>query len=64
MYFKYNEDLEITMCFAERKDECSTCANFDICPLVCCVENHLMIPHYEHIDVACCPLKGEINLES
>ena len=42
MYFKYNEDLEITMCFAERKDECSTCANFDICPLVCCVENHLM----------------------
>ena len=63
MYFKYDNELKITMCYAENKDECSSCANFDICPLVHYVEQDLVIPHYERIEIEECPLKGIINLD-
>lgn len=56
MYFDYDDKLKITLCFTETKDKCSTCINFDICPLVHCIENNMVVPHYENINIKDCLL--------
>lgn len=56
MHFEYDEKLKITLCYGDKKDKCSTCMNYEVCPLISSIETHLVYPAYGKIYIKECPM--------
>lgn len=56
MYFKYNEEEDITEVWTETDDICVTCKYFDYCPLMAAFENNVVYPSANTLTIEECSM--------
>lgn len=54
MHFDYNEDEGITEVYTATSDDCVMCRYFDFCPLIDAIENNLVYPAANILNIEGC----------
>ena len=56
MFFEYNEEVDITEIQTETSDICIFCKYYDYCPLISAVENNIVYPSANYLEIDDCPM--------